>query len=154
MREPSRPRDISGVNSTDFANAEEIIEMLNCRYNGASSTGLSQDDILSSKTKWLVIDPSFYPPDVEGRFFFKLDDWTEGKHAIFTCKLISGANKFIISTSDRTSFSSIISDPLCMENKELKLFSHVAISLSLVHTLIRPVWLSFCKAFPENSTKM
>ena len=34
----------------------------------------------------------------------------------------------------------------------LKMFSHVGMSLSLVHTLNQPVWLSFCKSFPENST--
>ena len=83
--------------------------MLYSGFNGNSSIRLSQDDmVLSSKTKWLKIDPSFYPQDENGNFFFKLSEWSNNEHTRFTYGLISGAKKFIMSTSDRTSFSSII----------------------------------------------
>ena len=56
--------------SPELTNAEDIIEMLYTSYNGTSSTGLSQGDmLLSSKTKRLIIDPSFYPPDEDDHFF-------------------------------------------------------------------------------------
>ena len=59
------------ASSPELTNAEDIIEMLYTSYNGTSSTGLSQGDmLLSSKTKRLIINPSFYPPD-EGDHFFE-----------------------------------------------------------------------------------
>ena len=58
------------ASSPELTNTEDIIEMLYTSYNGTSSTGLSQDDmLLSSKTKRLIIDPSFYPPDEDDHFF-------------------------------------------------------------------------------------
>ena len=46
--------------TTEYTNALEIIDMLYVGFNGASLTGLSQDDIeLSSKSKWLVCPENF-----------------------------------------------------------------------------------------------
>ena len=85
--------------------------MLYIGFNGTSSTGLSQDDMeLSLKTKWLIIDPSYYPANTEGKFFFKLTEWTDREHTRFTYGLVSGAKKYIMSTSDRTTLASIMND--------------------------------------------
>ena len=74
----SDDRRYSGPDTAELTNAQTIIEMLQVGFNGASSTGLSQDDMeLSSKTKWLILDPNYYPRDPEGRFFFKLSEWTD-----------------------------------------------------------------------------
>ena len=46
--------------TTEYTNALEIIDMLYVGFNGASLTGLSQDDMeLSSKSKWLVCPEEF-----------------------------------------------------------------------------------------------
>ena len=57
----SDDRRYSGPDTAELTNAQTIIEMLQVGFNGASSTGLSQDDMeLSSKTKWLILDPTYY----------------------------------------------------------------------------------------------
>ena len=76
--------------------------------------------------EWLIIDPSCYPPDENGRFFFKLSGWTHDELTRFTYRLISGAKKFIMSTSERTTFSSIMKEPTCTEHKEFKMFLHAS----------------------------
>ena len=85
--------------------------MLYIGFNSTSATGLYQDDMeLSSNTKWLIIDPSYYPANTEGKFFFKLMEWTDREHTRFTYGIVSGAKKYIMSTSDRTTFSSLRND--------------------------------------------
>ena len=133
-----------------MTNAEDIIEMLYSGYNRASSTRYSQDASLS-QDQMVNHRPKFFPPDEEDKFFFKLRDWTQSKHARFTCGLISGAKKYVICISDKTTFSSIINDPSCIENKEFKMFSHT-VSLSLIHTLAVDLNASLGKAFPAKPT--
>ena len=48
--------------------------------------------------------------DIEGKFFFKLTEWTDREHTRFTYGLVSGAKKYIMSTSDRTTFALIMND--------------------------------------------
>ena len=75
----------------NYTNLQDLIELTREGFNGSSSPGLAQEDMeLTSKTKWLVIDPSYYPKSSEDNFFFKLTDWTDQEHARFTYGLLSG----------------------------------------------------------------
>ena len=45
---------------SNLSNADDSLAMLNSGYNGASETGLSQDNmVLTAQSKWLIIDPSY-----------------------------------------------------------------------------------------------
>jgi len=105
---------------------------------------------LTSKNKWLVIDPSYYPKSPEDNFFFKLTDWTDKEHARFTFGLLSGTKKYITSNSNKTSFASIINDPASTENKEFKMFSASLYAMSLVHMLAIDLHASLKSYFPSR----
>ncbi len=103
----------------NYTNLQDLIELTREGFNGSSSTGLAQDDMeLTSKNKWLVIDPYYYPKSPENRFFFKLTDWTDQEHARFTYGLLSGTKNYVASNSSKTSFASIINDPASVDHKE------------------------------------
>ena len=117
----------------NYTNLQDLIELTREGFNGSSSTGLAQDDMeLTSKNKWLVIDPYYYPKSPENRFFFKLTDWTDQEHARFTYGLLSGTKNYVASNSSKTSFASIINDPASLDHKELKMFSASIYAMSLV----------------------
>ena len=133
----------------DYTNLQDLIELTREGFNGSSSTGLAQDDMeLTSKNKWLVIDPSYYPKSLEDDFFFKLSDWTDQEHARFTYGLLSGTKNYIISISNKTSFASIINDPASIEHKEFKMFVASLYAMSLVHMLAIDLHASLKAYFP------
>ena len=147
----SRGRRSSAAEMTEYTNAQAIIDMLYIGFNGASSTGLSQDDMeLSSKAKWLIIEPSYFPKDPEGRFYFKLSEWSDREHLRFSYGLISGVKKFIITTCDGTSFSAIMADTASIEHKEFKMFSAAINAMSVVHMLAIDLKASLGAAFPTG----
>ena len=135
--------------SVDFANLQDLIELTREGFNGSGSTGLTQDDMeLTSKNKWLVIDPSYYPKSPGNDFFFKLSDWTDAEHARFTYGLLSGTKNYIVSNTNQTSFASIMNDPNSAENKEFKMFSGSLYAMSLVHMLAIDLHASLKANFP------
>ena len=141
----SNPQD----DSFNHTNLQDLIDLTREGYNGSSSTGLAQDDMeLTSKNKWLVIDPSYYPKSSEDNFFFKLTDWTDQEHARFTYGLLSGIKNYVISNSNKTSFASIINDPASVEHKEFKMFSASLYAMSLVHMLAIDLHASLGTHFP------
>ena len=119
----------------DYTNLQALIDLTQAGFNGSGTTRLAQDDMeLTSRNKWLVIDPTFYPKAPDDNFFFKLTDWSDKEHGKFTYGLLSGAKKYVLSNSNKTSFASIISDT-SVENKEFKMFSASIYAMSLVHML-------------------
>ena len=133
----------------EYTNVQALIDLTQAGFNGSGTTGLAQDDMeLTSKNKWLVIDPSYYPKGIEDDFFFKLTDWSDKEHVRFTYGLLSGAKKYIISNSNKTSFASIINDSASTENKEFKMFSASIYAMSLVHMLAIDLHASLGTHFP------
>ena len=57
--------------------------------------------------------------------------------------MISGAKKFVITTSDRTSFVAIMNDPASIKNKEFKMFSVAISAMSVVHMLAIDLYASY-----------
>ena len=120
----------------DYTNLQALINLTQAGFNGSGTTRLAQDDMeLTSRNKWLVIDPTFYPKAPDDNFFFKLTDWSDKEHGKFTYGLLSGSKKYVLSNSNKTSFASIISDTTSVENKEFKMFSASIYAMSLVHML-------------------
>ena len=136
----------------DYTSLQDLIELTHEGFNGSSSTGLAQDDMeLTSKTKWLVIDPSYYPRDPEDRFFFKITDWSDQEHARFTYGLLSGTKNYVTSNSNQTSFASIINEPTNQEHKEFVMFSASIYAMSLVHMLAINLDASLGTNFPMRA---
>ena len=135
----------------DYTNLQALINLTQAGFNGSGTTGLAQDDMkLMSRNKWLVIDPTFYPKAPDDNFFFKLTDWSDKEHGKFTYGLLSGAKKYVLSNSNKTSFASIISDTTSVENKEFKMFSASIYAMSLVHMLAIDLHASLGAHFPAQ----